>query len=225
LRRIEFEPAAGSGRPSPGRTGTRIENQSRWIEVERGRVHYLIEGAERGRPIVLLHGARFQAETWKQTGTMKALAQAGYQVIAVDLPGYGQSAPSQGSPRTWLRSLLDLLKMEKPVVVSPSMSGRFALPLVMVPRPAGLTCRPPRQAGLDGPPTSTSSGSPLRQSGRHPCPALAGLDSVCQTRGPGANPGRTIGSPPHSQSHQDRPGRVGGDGRWIKASAAATASG
>ncbi len=124
------ERAAGSVRPSPGRTGTMIENQSRWTEVEGGRVHYLIEGDEKGRPVVLLHGARFNAETWKQIGTMKALAQAGYKVIAVDLPGYGQSASSHGSPRTWLRGLLDTLKVERPVVVSPSMSGRFALPLV-----------------------------------------------------------------------------------------------
>jgi pimeloyl-ACP methyl ester carboxylesterase len=107
-----------------------IENESRWIEVEGARVHYLIEGDEAGRPIVLLHGARFQDETLKQIGTMKALAQAGYKVIAVDLPGYGKSAPSQGSPRTWLRGLLDLLRIDSPVVVSPSMSGGFALPLV-----------------------------------------------------------------------------------------------
>src|SRR5262249_22607911 len=57
------ERAAGSGRPSPGRVGTMIENQSRWIEVEGSQVHYLIEGDEKGRPVVLLHGARFQAET------------------------------------------------------------------------------------------------------------------------------------------------------------------
>lgn len=107
-----------------------IENQSRWIEVEGGRVHYLIEGAEPGRPVVLLHGASFTAATWKEIGTMTALAEAGALAYAVDLPGYGKSSPSFGSDRTWLRVVLDLLRVERPVVVSPSMSGRFALPLV-----------------------------------------------------------------------------------------------
>ncbi len=107
-----------------------IENPSRWTEIEGGRVHYLVEGPESGRPVVLLHGASFQAETWKQIGTMAALAQAGDLVYAIDLPGFGRSSPSHGAAPTWLRVLLDLLKIERPVVVSPSMSGRFALPLV-----------------------------------------------------------------------------------------------
>ena len=61
---------------------------------------------------------------------MTALANAGYLVYAVDLPGYGQSSPGFGSPQTWLRVLLDLLKIDRPVVVSPSLSGRYSLPLV-----------------------------------------------------------------------------------------------
>src|SRR4051812_2725146 len=107
-----------------------IGNQSRWAEVEGGRVHYLIEGQEGGRPVVLLHGASFDAETWKTIGTMKDVAQAGDLAYAIDLPGHGKSSPSHGSPATWLRSLLDRLEIKPPVVVSPSMSGRFALPLV-----------------------------------------------------------------------------------------------
>jgi abhydrolase domain-containing protein 14 len=108
-----------------------LENESRFVEVEGAGVHYLIEGNEENRPIVLLHGASFSAQTWKETGTMKALADAGYLVYALDLPAFGKSSPSRASAATWLGSFLDELGIRSPVVVSPSMSGRYALPLVI----------------------------------------------------------------------------------------------
>jgi pimeloyl-ACP methyl ester carboxylesterase len=116
------------------------DDQSCWLDMDDGRVHYLVEGPEHGRPVVLLHGASFTAQTWKQIGTLGCLAEAGYRVYAFDLPGYGKSAPSSVPAHKWLAIVLDQLPIELPVVVSPSMSGQFALPLV--------TGEPERVAGF-----------------------------------------------------------------------------
>jgi pimeloyl-ACP methyl ester carboxylesterase len=114
--------------------------ESHNVDIDGCRVHYLRAGKEGGRPVVLLHGARFSAETWKQIGTIDILVQAGHRVYAVDLPGFGKSAPTTRAPRTWLRAFLDEVGIEAPVVVSPSMSGSYALPLA--------TEEPARLAGL-----------------------------------------------------------------------------
>jgi pimeloyl-ACP methyl ester carboxylesterase len=116
------------------------ECESRWAEVAGGRVHILSAGTEQGPAVVLLHGASFQAQTWRDIATIDTLAGAGYRVFAIDLPGFGRS-PSHGGPADeWLPQVLDALGLDRAVIVTPSMSGRYALPFA--------TNHPERLAGL-----------------------------------------------------------------------------
>ena len=76
-----------------------IENQSRWIEVEGGKVHYLIEGTEKGRPVVLLHGASFLFGDLEADRHDDGARPGGYLVYAMDLPGYGSRRHRSGRTR------------------------------------------------------------------------------------------------------------------------------
>ena len=83
--------------------------------------------------LVLLHGARFTSETWLNLGTLRRLACLGYETFAFDLPGFGESSESKSSEKTLLGSLVDEFEWDRFVIVSPSMSGRYALPYVLSP--------------------------------------------------------------------------------------------
>ena len=111
-----------------GRERARMETLE--IVVDDHRIHALAAGPRDALPVVLLHGAKFNAETWRGLGTIAVLAEAGYRVLAVDLPGFGQSPAAPIDLHIWLETLLPKLSPHKPVIVSPSMSGRVALPLV-----------------------------------------------------------------------------------------------
>jgi len=92
---------------------------------------YRTAGPEDGRPVLLLHGAAFDSETWQKLGTIDVLASAGHRVIAVDFPGFGKSPARRTDPSSFGVELLDHLEIDRVVVVSPSMSGGASLPLVL----------------------------------------------------------------------------------------------
>ena len=94
------------------------------------KLHWLEAGPANARPVLLLHGARFDSGTWQSLGTLDRLAKEGFRAIALDLPGFGQS-PAAASGTTFdLAAFLAAQRIERPVVVAPSMGGRVALPLV-----------------------------------------------------------------------------------------------
>jgi abhydrolase domain-containing protein 14 len=84
-------------------------------------------GLESGPPIILLHGMSFEAETWKEIGTLDILAAAGFRAIALDLPGFGKSPQSPLKPDAVLTAFIKAENLENPILVGPSMGGRICL--------------------------------------------------------------------------------------------------
>ncbi|MBN3285128.1 ABHEA protein, partial [Polyodon spathula] len=81
--------------------------------------------------VVLLHGQAFTSKTWEDLGTLALLASHGYQALALDLPDSELVKTDQNRTNLLLR-FLDSLEVQAPVLISPSMSGRFSLPLLML---------------------------------------------------------------------------------------------
>ncbi|XP_072203072.1 protein ABHD14A [Excalfactoria chinensis] len=86
--------------------------------------------------VLLLHGQAFTSGTWQALGTLALLAAEGHRAVAIDLPGYGDSPPArtvatQRGRASFLQHVVQQLGLQSPVLVSPSMSGRFALPFLL----------------------------------------------------------------------------------------------
>ena len=137
----------------------------------------------RGPPLLLVHGAGGSHRHWP----LEALALPARRVIAVDLPGHGESpGPSRRTVAGYARDLLaflDALALPRAVVVGHSMGGAIALTLALD--------APGRVAGLG----LVSTGARLRvspailQATADPA-AFAGAVEVMTdwTLGPGASP-------------------------------------
>ncbi|XP_053381475.1 putative protein-lysine deacylase ABHD14B isoform X2 [Mercenaria mercenaria] len=81
--------------------------------------------------VLFLHGMAFKSETWASdpVWTLQLLFKTGgFRAVAIDLPGYGDSPQADVDKALFIQAVIDTLKLNKPVIVSPSMSGGFSLP-------------------------------------------------------------------------------------------------
>lgn len=101
------------------------------LAVPGGEVFTLAVGPLGGRAVLLLHGMKFQAETWRKLGTLAHLAGARMRAVAVDLPGFGRSPAGAAAPLQVIKAVIRQFALSRPVLLGPSMGGRVALELVL----------------------------------------------------------------------------------------------
>ncbi len=77
--------------------------------------------------LFFLHGKAFQAETWKELGTLQAIIDAGFSFLAIDLPGFGQSAEADIAEDIIINKVMESADLEQIILVGPSMGGKIAL--------------------------------------------------------------------------------------------------
>jgi len=97
------------------------------LDCEGHAVHTLRAGPDSGPLILLLHGMKFKAATWRETGTLATLAEAGYRAAALDLPGFGRSPAAAIEPAAVLKKAISLSSRKRSILLGPSMGGRIVL--------------------------------------------------------------------------------------------------
>jgi len=89
-------------------------------------MHYTTSG--QGAPVVLLHGFCEDSRIWQD---FQQPLKVNYQVITVDLPGFGQSEPVDNlrisDYAEILQAVIDALELQKFILIGHSMGGYVAL--------------------------------------------------------------------------------------------------
>ena len=119
--------------PGPGdtvwRTEVKVKNWAKHADLPSGSMYYLEAGS--GIPVLFVHGFADSSYSWHKN--LEAFSENGFHVLAIDLPGMGQSIPAAGfnySPDTLVDSLVEFLDykgLDKVNVVGNSLGGSLTL--------------------------------------------------------------------------------------------------
>ena len=108
------------------------ENTSHFVQTPEWKMHY--NDAGKGPVVIMVHGSGAGATGWANFHrNVDAFVDAGYRVILMDCPGFGQSDPLvTAEPRfvinaRAIKALMDALDIDKAHLVGNSMGGGSAL--------------------------------------------------------------------------------------------------
>lgn len=118
--------AQGEGSPVPAPPG---DSSLRFARLHDRSIAYR-HWPGRGPTVVLIHGVGSSSDEWDLVA--HELVAAGLEVVALDLPGHGRSGRergdySLGAAAGTLRDLLDLLEIDRAILVGHSLGGGIAM--------------------------------------------------------------------------------------------------
>lgn len=110
-----------------------VRTNDRFVTVDGLKTRYLEEGS--GVPAILLHGSSLGSSADVFRRNLRALGASGVRAIAVDLPGFGKTDPSDdlggAYRRKFILRFMDALGLNKVALIGHSSSGNPAVSLAL----------------------------------------------------------------------------------------------
>ena len=106
-------------------------SEPRWVDASGRRIRCVVQG-EGGDAVVMVHGFGGRLENW--SANQASLAAGGRTVVALDLPGHGESSMDVGSGSldelaTVVLDFMDALSIDRAHLVGHSMGAALCLVL------------------------------------------------------------------------------------------------
>jgi 2-hydroxy-6-oxonona-2,4-dienedioate hydrolase len=110
-----------------------VQTRDRFVTVDGLNTRYLEEGS--GVPAIMLHGSSLGSSADVFRRNLRALGTEGIRAIALDLPGFGKSDPSEdlsaGYRKKFIVRFMDAIGLKKAVLIGHSSSGNPAVSIAL----------------------------------------------------------------------------------------------
>lgn len=99
-----------------------------YVNIKGSKIHYLEIDKESSKDtVILLHGKRYNAYDWINSGIAENLSNQGFKVICFEFPGYGSSEECDLEKEEVLLEFVKKLNISSFHLVAPSFSGEISI--------------------------------------------------------------------------------------------------